>query len=126
MAWSDSDFTTFTQGLWVGIGSMIAILAPFFGLAIEARHRLPPSRRARRFATMGGESAAAYVLCFVAFTLARNAALHAILLAVTVLLLLISLALLAAANRYRSGEHTRVRNEQSGVGMRGDQIEDAE
>jgi|SRR5689334_23383139 len=124
MAWSDSDFTTFTQGLWVGIGIMIAILAPFLGLAIEARHRLPPSRRARRFATMGGESAAAYVLCLVAFTLARNAALHAILFAVTVLLLLISLALLAAANR--SGERTWVRNEQSGIGMRGDQIEDAE
>lgn len=124
MAWSDSDFTTFTQGLWVGIGIMIAILAPFLGLAIEARHRLPPSRRARRFATMGGESAAAYVLCFVAFTLARNTTLHAILFAASVLLLLVSVALLGAANR--SGERTRVRNDQRGVGMRGDQFEDAE
>jgi len=45
---------------------MLAIIAPFLGLAIEAGYRLPPSRRARRLATLGGECAAAFVLCFVA------------------------------------------------------------
>src|SRR5689334_202830 len=115
MAWSDSDVITFAQGLWVGVGIMIAILAPFLGLAIEARHRLPPKRRAGRFATLGGESAAAYVLCFVAFTLARNAALHDILFAVSLLLLLIALAALAAANR--SGERAHLSERDMGEGV---------
>lgn len=121
MAWSVAGFA---QGLFAGVGIMLVIIAPFLGLAIEAGYRLPPSRRARRFATLGGESAAAYVLCFVALTLARNTALHAILFAVTILFLLISLALLAAANR--SEERTRILSGQRGVGTRGDQTDDAE